>query len=232
MIWWARGAATFRLMGPEMYCRIGTAKPGFSFNCFDIAERSAQATLDTHELVELSWKVVLGTPSSCNWTFRGNPQSKTEISGHLGMFCNGQLRENGVRMTITKMVLPDNTPDTGGQSAYLRRLLEEMANGQVTETYTKLHYVPSDPAVVPIPPDVERQLFAFLTPDDLRPLGKIVSVIYVAQYFPNMGWSRDRRDFVYSDQPSRIYAVEFENGERLCSLHRRPDGVLDQFECI
>lgn len=36
---------------------------------------------------------------------------------------------------------------------------------------------------------------------------------------------------VYGDKRP-AYAVEFENGERLCTLHRRPDGVLDQFQCI
>jgi hypothetical protein len=228
---WSNGAF-FKMMGPEMYCRLGLAEPGFSFNCFETTERESRAALDAGGLVVLSWKVVWGNTSGCRWTFRGHLQSKTEIFGHLGVVCDGRLHENWAPMTITKPVLSDNIADTGGQSAFLRRLLEEMADGHVTEAYTKPHYVLSSPAVVPLPVDVEKQLFAFLTPDDLRPLGKIVSVVYVNQYFPIIGWSPDGGSPVYSDNPSSIYTVEFENGERLCSLHRRPDGVLDQFECI
>lgn len=29
-----------------------------------------------------------------------------------------------------------------------------------------------------------------------------------------------------------LYAVDFRNGEHLCGLHQRADGVLDGFRCV
>jgi hypothetical protein len=142
------------------------------------------------------------------------------------------LREKPEALTITKMVLSENTADAGGQSAFLRRLLEQMANGQVTEPYAQPRIISSDPAVRPLPDEVQSKLLQFLAPHSLQLLGKVTVVIYIADYSPIVGWSYNQASPVYSAKRSSIYAVEFENGERLCTLHRRSDGVLDQFQCI
>jgi hypothetical protein len=54
--------------------------------------------------------------------------------------------------------------------------------------------------------------------------------MYVADTTPRTGFPNDVVH--YSDEVASIYDVEFEKGERLCALHRRPDGVLDYFRCI
>lgn len=223
--------AKFAAVGPEKYCRIGRADSGYTFNCLEIAERSPRATLDRLSRVSLSWTVLFGVPG-CRWTFRGHLQSETELFGHLGMMCGMVLREKTEPMTITKMALSESTPDAGGHAAYLRRLLEEMANGEVTEPYARPYFYSSDPAAKPLPVDVQPLLFTFLPPYSLQLLGKVTAVIYVAEYYPIVGWRYDEGNPVYSDKQSSIYAVEFENGERLCTLHRRPDGVLDRFQCV
>jgi hypothetical protein len=46
--------ATFAAMGPEKYCRIGRADPGYTFNCLEIAERSPRARLAANRRVYLS----------------------------------------------------------------------------------------------------------------------------------------------------------------------------------
>jgi hypothetical protein len=244
-VWTSKGAQ-FLVMGPEMFCRIGLAESGYSFDCLELAERSAQAKLDADRDgdVDLSWKFMWGTPG-CHWVFHGKLQSNTEISGRLGSACrlrdHEESRWNPDLMTIAKIVLPENTADAGGQAALLKRLLEEAANGQVVEPYAKPHFISSNPDVVPLPDDVQQLLLLFPAPDSLRPLGKITAAIYVGDYFPIVGWwgrlhhnlspGHEPDSPVYGDKRP-VYAVEFENGERLCTLHRRPDGVLDQFQCL
>lgn len=233
-VWSEKGtdvAAEFTAMGPQKYCRIGRAEAGYTFNCLEIAERSPRATLYGYGQVRLSWLVLFGVPG-CHWTFRGRLQSATEISGRLGMMCGMVLREKPEPMTITKLVLSEHTPDAGGQSDFLRHLLEEMANGQVVEPYARAQFVSSNPDVVPLPDDVQQQLLAFPAPFTLGLLGKITAVVYVGDYSPIVGWWYRQGSPVYSEKRSSIYAVEFENGERLCALQRRPDGVLDLFQCI
>jgi hypothetical protein len=251
--------ANFTSMGPEKFCRIEHAESGYTFSCLEISERAPQATVDASRQVHLSWRAIFAP--GCRWTFQGRFQSVTEITGHLGMTCPAVAGEKPELMTIAKMVLSENTPDTDGQAAYLKRLLEEMAKGPVIEPYTKLQLFSSNPNVMPIPDDVQQQRLAFLTPGSLRALGVITAVIYAGEHRPIVGWltrpasgplplllpasghirpppppESDGRTVlglgpVYGKtQP--VYAVEFENGERLCTLHRRADGVLDQFQCI
>jgi hypothetical protein len=260
-------ADRFSVMGPELYCRVGLEAPGYTFNCFELDERSARAKLDADVFgrVHLSWKFLWGTPQ-CRWVFDGKLQSSTEMYGRYGATCpagnHDEYRWKVDRMRITKVVLSETAPDIGGQAALLKRLLEEMANGQVTEPYTKPHFISANPNVVPLPDAVQERLMAFLTPDTLRSLGKIAAVIHVGDYTPIVGWWFElpapppppRNDDngpravkpvlsqpalqdplhnapVYGDKRP-VYAVEFENGERLCTFHFRPDRVLDQFQCI
>jgi hypothetical protein len=233
-----RGTSDFWFdKGSEMYCRIGQAKPEFTFNCLGISLFAGEATLDADGFVRLS--ALACTHDSCTgkgrWVFRGQLQSKTEISGHNAFVLpsSGGYHENPERITITKVNLLDKTPDRGGQASFLQRLLGEMASGTITEPYdAQSQWVqPSRPDISPIPSGMALQAYRFLPPETLRPLGQIQAVIYVGEFAPSVGFD-SKEFFVYSDQPSSIYDVEFENGERLCALHRRPDGILDFFRCI
>lgn len=238
--------AKFGAVGPEKFCRIERADSDYTFNCLEMSERAPRATVDASRQVHLSWRAIFGI-QGCHWTFQGRFQAATEISGYLGFACDRGAYENPQAMTITKMVLIESAPDAGGQAAFLKRLLEEMAQGPVTEPYTKLHLLSSNPNVTPIPDDVQQQRLTFLTPASLRPLGRITAVIYVGDYIPIAGWLEPVASGplppprngpivpywgpVYGNKQP-VYAVEFENGERLCTLHRRPGGVLDQFQCV
>jgi hypothetical protein len=53
-------------------------------------------------------------------------------------------------------------------------------------------------------------------------LGKIEVIAWLGQMS-----GRDHPDPAYLT----VYAVEFEQGERLCALHQMPDGRLDAFQC-
>lgn len=226
----------FQVMGPAMDCRIALSGPGYSFDCFEIAERSMQATLtaDAKGHLDLSWRVEWGDTGNCRWTFRGDLRSQTEIVGNLGMKCNAGRTESRMPLAIEKVVLPGDTPDTGGQAQFLHHLLDEMASGEVSESYAKARYTSTNPHVHPLPDDAQDRLSNFLTPEMLRPLGKVTAVIFVDDYFPIVGWWYEEglhNSPVFADKRP-IYAVEFENGELLCTLHRRADGILDQFQCV
>lgn len=55
-------------------------------------------------------------------------------------------------------------------------------------------------------------------------LGAVQVVAYLGQS-PRLGGGADPEFFT-------VYAVEFDNGERLCGLHQRDDGTLDAFHCV
>jgi len=224
--------ADFDNRGPEKICRIGRAAHGYSFNCLEIAERYPEANFDSNGQLQLSWKaVMMGKITGCRWTIHGRLQSATEIAGHLGMHCDTLSGERLAPLTITKLVLSEQTADDGGQAAFLKHLLEEMAVGPVKEPYAKPYLFTSTPHVTVIPQDVQQQMLVFPTPDSLRPLGAVAAVVYVGDYIPMVGWQGNPWRPVYAGKQP-VYAVEFENGERLCTLRRKPDGVLDRFQCL
>jgi hypothetical protein len=214
----SRGGDTFYDMGPEMYCRVGGAEPDFSLHCFDWwTTGSAALDEDEYGNVRFVWKAFDMRTGELlpedHWVFNGTLKSKTVISGRLGEVHEAFRYEAPERVTVTKVVLSETAPDLGGQKAFLAKLLDEMASGSVSE-----------------PHDVPSWRLSLLTPDDLRPLGRELSVIYIADTTPKTGYKDGFAQ--YSDEVSSIYDVEFEKGERLCALHRRPDGVLDYFRCI
>jgi hypothetical protein len=57
-------------------------------------------------------------------------------------------------------------------------------------------------------------------------LGSIESVIYLGQQDRVGGPVNTVKGFF------SVYALEFENGERICGLHRREDRTLDAFGCV
>jgi len=225
--------------GPEMYCRVGRAGSNLTFDCLGLLSPIGEATIDEDGVVHLRrnrcW--IDRCSGYGDWVFRGKLESKTVITGHIGsvspknaLLFGGEIYEQPERITITKVVLTDKTTDVGGQAQFLRQLLGEMANGQVTEPYARQHLVSSNPDITPVPEEAQLRLLKFQTSESLRPLGQIQSVIYVGGYAPLVGWNSEHS--FYSNEQSSIYDVEFENGELLCALHRRPDGVLNQFRCI
>ena len=55
-------------------------------------------------------------------------------------------------------------------------------------------------------------------------LGSIQAVVYLGRQDKSGPQPAGKEYFT-------VYAVEFENGERICGLHRRDDGMLDAFQC-
>jgi hypothetical protein len=94
----------------------------------------------------------------------------------------------------------------------------------------------------PHDPDVARNFGATFggnkpnTSDEIRSLGKVEAVLYLGEgstvrpIFSDAGAVRPASSlfaFAFS-----AYQVEFTNGQRLCGIHQRADGVLDGFVCV
>lgn len=213
---WGLGETLWSDLGPEMFCRIAPAEPEFTFDCFGPPMAIGKATLDQGE-VRLSRKALSsaeGYSGRNYWIFRGKLQSNAAIAGHVGATVGGVSRVNPRPITITKQVLSESTPDRGGMAAFLGVVLEQMARGAVM-----------------FPADASPDQMAVLTPQTLRQLGAVVSILYVGEYHPvvDVDWNKG---MLYRREASSLYAVEFENGERLCALRRSASGALTEFRCL
>ena len=74
------------------------------------------------------------------------------------------------------------------------------------------------------------------SPDEIRKLGKVEAVAYLGEgatvrpIFAPVGAVRPAASpYTFSFS---AYQVEFANGQRLCAIHQRADGVLDGFLCV
>lgn len=101
-----------------------------------------------------------------------------------------------------KLSLSTNAPDKAGRSNLLARLLQQMMQGAPTE-----------------PVDALARTMRFPTPDQLRPLGTIQTVIYLGD------------KTLTGQSPYSVYDVEFSNGNLICELRLRDDNGLDGFIC-
>lgn len=102
-------------------------------------------------------------------------------------------------------VLPDATaPDHGGQGETLRRILEQ-----------GFAQVPHDGGqrTLPEPPQ----------------LGPVTALAYLGEEVRDGG--PPRGDTPAPTYSFSVYLANFAQGQRLCGLHRRADGVVDDFRC-
>ena len=110
-------------------------------------------------------------------------------------------------LTGTRQQVDPQTRDAAGKASQLRLVLDEMAHGPLSRPYEKTAQVDL--------PGLEM----------LRRLGPVKSTTYLARtpIWRDGAWVRD----FFS-----LYLVDFQNGNRLCGLHQRDDGVLDAFRCV
>lgn len=137
----------------------------------------------------------------------GTRQSATQFDGTLSVNHLGISSDDPERVTGTRLSVPADTPDKGGKSGLLTRLLDEMAKGAVTE--------PLAPAAPQVGPGTNVRL---LKPDTLQALGEIQSMIYLG-----------RKNLATSS--TEVYDVELTNGHLICELHQAADNAIDYFDC-
>lgn len=126
-----------------------------------------------------------------------------------------------------KIVLEQGPADTVGNVKLLRQTLEELAAGAIVTPHdadVALNFGPGETGYKPN------------TPEEIRSLGRVEAVLYLGEgstvrpRFYDAGAAYPVHAFpVFAFS---TYQVEFTNGERLCGIHQRGDGVLDGFVCV
>ncbi len=134
--------------------------------------------------------------------------------------------------SASKFVLSDDMPDTDGKGPVLEQLLNAIAQGTDVNSMTQLRE-----GVVPP------------TTEDLRPLGRLARVVFLGRTPSSAEEAALYKDFPRKEDEaedsaappkpppsdadaSSVYAAEFDNGERLCALYQRPDGVVEDLRCV
>jgi hypothetical protein len=139
----------------------------------------------------------------------GTRQSAGQFEGTLSVNALGISSDAPEQVTGTRLSVPADTPDKGGKSGLLARLLDEMAKGVVTEPLAPM------PAAAQVGPGTYVRL---LKPDTLQALGSVQSMIYLGRKNIAAG-------------PTDVYDVEFANGHLICELHQAADNAIDYFDC-
>lgn len=126
-----------------------------------------------------------------------------------------------------KLVLDPAPQDTAGKAGLLTQTLEELAAGAIAAPHDADIALNFGVAFGGNKPN---------TPEEIRSLGKVEAVLYLGEgstvrpIFSDAGATRPALSFpVFAFS---AYQVEFTNGERLCGIHQRADGVMDGFLCV
>ncbi|HSS14748.1 MAG TPA: hypothetical protein VLL04_12690 [Rhizomicrobium sp.] len=131
----------------------------------------------------------------------GVMQPGPSFTGHAAVKLVGISTEDPGISSGTRLDLSTPPPDTGGLAQLLRDLV---AQG--------IAHIAHDDKVKDSPA---------LRAD----LGSLQTAVYLGQQDRVGGPGKTDKGFF------TVYALEFENGERICGLHRREDGTLDAFGC-
>lgn len=185
----------------DAYCRIEEIHAVLTVHCPGLGmtgtfiDRGA-VTIDRSHI-----RIIWGS------TFRrmgisGTLRSTSEFDGTFFIERLGMSSDAPIQTAGRKLSLSESTGDKAGRSALLARLLQQLAQGAPTEAL-----------------DTHAKTMRFPTPDELRPLGSIQTMIYLGE-MTNTG-----------DRPYSVYDVEFSNGNLICELRQSGDNTLDGFLC-
>ena len=210
--------------GMESFCRLQQTGENVSAICLPgWGPDSGDGGLDGKDL-HLAWGIAL---------MRAVIDAKIEsasVRAFNGVFA---LKVLGIRhdaptpASARKLVLDPAAPDTAGKAKLLTQTLEELAAGAI---------------VMPHVADVALNFGAASggnkpnSPETILGLGKVEAVLYLGEgrtVRPRFSELNPAHPVLpFSVFAFSAYQVEFTNGERLCGIHQREDGVLDGFLCV
>ena len=197
--------ATFGQMG-NAFCRIAPVKNELEMSCFQFG-KAGRVTVDGDH-------VRIG---GSRMAFEGGQPDSTHLRGHFrSTSWLGASRENPVVAEAVRLAPQSDAPDTSGKAPLLRRILEQ-----------GLAAVPQDADAI------KKNGPAFTQPA----LGPVQSLSYLGQetkwdWPPPPGVKPDIMHIPNRPDFFSVYLVTFAQGERLCGLHQRDDGVLDALHCV
>jgi len=131
----------------------------------------------------------------------GEFQSEANFSGHTAVKLAG-ISTADLALSSGVKISPAQQPgDKGGKADLFRAILSD-----------GLAQIPHDPRVKDSLPERTK-------------LGNVEAIFYLGQQV------RSERPWENPTDFFTVYAIEFENGERICGLHQRDGGTLDAFQC-
>jgi hypothetical protein len=204
-----------KLMGIiDGFCRIGLRKDALGMSCLQTSDNPPITTDGTH--LHFAGGSFIGGGG-----FDGDQVSAGQLRGRYWVRRWGVRYENPSASLASRVTADPAAPDKAGKAALLRRILDDGLAGvpQDAEALKK-----NGPAFSPLQ------------------LGAIQAVTYLGQetkwdWPPPPETKLDMSHLRFEDIPHRpdffsVYHVRFADGERLCGLHQREDGVLDALRCV
>lgn len=155
----------------------------------------------------------------------GVVQSAAQFEGNFAFKFSGIRYDDPAPAKATRIAVSAKVAAGGDEAALLGRLLEASTHGTPSEaSYTR-----------------DKTDVSFPKSEDLQALGPAQAIIYLGQlpyhdavHDPHpkpdnhQEWLENQkaRDFMSA------YDVEFQNGQRICELHRQADERIDRFICV
>lgn len=193
----------------EEFCRIGQKGDDLWVRCLGPHHYSqvGEGEIDGGKL-HLAWGSM-----ALRFVIDAPLVSAVHFDGRFAVKVVGSRHEAPEAATGTKLALALDAPDPEGLKPVLLQAIDEYMNGGLK--------LPHDQKAINRNIDGREPTPA----KKLRDFGKVVGAIYLGKV-ETKDEAGKRRPFF------SVYDVEFENGERLCGLHRRNDGVIDGFLCV
>jgi len=190
----------------DYLCRIEQVQNDLTVHCLVRGfRRDGTGSIEDAKL-HLAWGVMMA-----RFVIDAPLESSANFRGTFAVKLAGIEYDNPELSSGTKLTLSPNAPDATGKAGLLRRALDELATGTLA--------LPHDEAAMKRNSRDTR----LLTPAELGKLGAVEAMVYLGRTTtPDNG---KLVDFF------NVYDVEFANGERLCGIHQRDDGVIDDLVC-
>jgi len=189
-----------------LYCRIAPVENELEMSCPQFGNMGSVTIADGLVRIGGSRMAFEGEQPDVN-RLRGRYRSRSWL---------GLSQDNPAVAEAVRVVPQADAPDGSGKAALLRRILEQGL------------------AAVPQDAEAMKKNRSNLT---LPKVGPVQSISYLGQetkwdWPPPPGTKADIMNLPNRPDFFSVYLVRFADGELLCGLHEREDGVLDAFGCV
>jgi hypothetical protein len=188
--------------GPAVgeFCEIEEMRAALTVHCPGLHIGSEDVSRGTVSLNKGHIRMAWGS-MRLYFAINGALSPNGEFTGVFSAQFLGISSDDPEKVTGERLSLSADKPDKGGKSDLLARLLDQMANGAVTE-----------------PRDPDPKAVKILKPDTLHALGGLQSIIYIGDKAEPAG-------------AVSVYDAELANGHLICELRQDADGKLDYLDC-
>ena len=183
------------------YCRVTPDGDDLAVACLDSGIGSA--SLDGDNL-HFAWGSMLART-----VVDARLLSATRFEGSSQIKLTGAAIGSDDITTGTKLTLTPDMPDSAAKAGLLAKALAQLQAGALSEPHTPASHFLQAPS-----------------PEAMRKLGAVKTVTYLGDTGEPYGIDGKPFLFIFN-----TYVVAFANGERLCGIHQREDGVMDGLRC-